>query len=75
MTLPKHPYEREFKRFVETEDGEVAVRVSDDAARLSEDRKFELVMTALVRIDERLEAILNHARLISGMEKDKGDIF
>ena len=75
MTLPKHPYEREFKRFVETDEGEVAVRVSDAAARLSEEKKFQLVMSALFKIDERLEAILNHARLITGIEEDKGDTF
>ena len=71
--LAQYPYEREFDRFVETDDGETAVRVKDIDGTATYTEFQRASISVLKSIDEKLDRMLNHLREITDIESDKGE--
>jgi len=73
MTLPKYPYEREFDRFVEDADGNVAVRVVGPAPESKFEASINAMLSEFKELNDKMEKMLNHLRYMTDIESDKGE--
>jgi len=78
--LPSNRNDLEYDRFALSDEGKVGVRVVD-SLKLSDGvqintyltKQFEIMVEQLDNLNEKVEALLNHVRIINELDDHKGN--